>query len=256
MLLFELFCGIKGARQALSSLDIVVTAALDSEIDEFALQVGSLRWPNDTNMGDMQTITGAQVRLIVEEWGPQVDVILLIGGFPCKDTSKLKAFRHNLSGKESGKFALFLRFLEWVRGCACSVPVRYLVENTNMDDEPLRSISAALGCKPFSIEAAPLTSCTRPRLYWMNWEFIGEEGDRIDHFVHKSVLHLKLDPKVRPGLETGWKTHADFKGRFRCITGYRHAAKPPPYAGGACQCLLLSKGAVAFRQLCHPGGPI
>ena len=200
----------------------------DSEVCDFATELAAKNWPQVSLLGNIELISENQITDIVESLRDRTDIILLIGGFPCKDTSRLKFGRKNLHGSESSKFQFFVRLLEWVRLAAGNIPVKFLLENTVMDEAPMRQISAALSCKPLRIEAGAWLACTRPRLYWCNWEMVTQAGESILHSPHVSTLLLPRAQDVTNILEEGWVRHRNLENNFRCATGYRPARQPPP----------------------------
>ena len=178
-------------------------------------------------LGGVENITREQAQSIIEENINHIDLILILGGFPCKDTSKLKWKRRNLAGAESGKFRFMVKFLEWARRFARNIPVRHLVENTDMDYEPMDQVSAALNTKPWFVNAGPILACTRPRLYWVDWEVLPDENEKVTHKEHFSVLELAEVEGKLDILENGWHRHDRLGKNFRCATGYRPANNPP-----------------------------
>ena len=97
--LVDLFAGIKGARQALVGLPVVVAGVLSSEADQALRSLAAAHYPEDDDKGEVQNIAREAVREAVHASGP-IDAAILVAGFPCKDTSRLQAGRQNLDGKE------------------------------------------------------------------------------------------------------------------------------------------------------------
>ena len=203
VLLFELFSGIKGGRQAFARSFAEVVGNFDSELCPFADLLAGQNWPDASNLGDISLITESQISEILTTFVGLIDIIVVLGGFPCKDTSRLKYGRKNLRGKESGKFVFFLQILEWIRKCAKEVPVRFMVENTMMDNEAIEEVSAALHCKPWLIDAREVLAYSRPRLYWFNWDFLPEVGESISHLERWSSVTLRFNADKMNILECG-----------------------------------------------------
>ena len=99
----ELFAGIKGARQALVGLPVVIAGVLSAEADEALRSLAAVHFPEDSDWGEVQNINRDAVREAVSKSGP-IDMAILVAGFPCKDTSRLKAGRQNLDGKHGRLF--------------------------------------------------------------------------------------------------------------------------------------------------------
>jgi hypothetical protein len=203
VLLFELFSGIKGGRQAFVSTTAEVVGNFDSELCQFAELLSGQNWPSSSNLGDISLITECQIVDILANFVELIDLIVVLGGFPCKDTSRLKFGRKNLRGKESGKFSFFLQIMEWIRRNAKDVPVRFMVENTMMDNVAIDEVSAALHCKPWLIDAKEILACSRPRLYWTNWDFLAADGEKITHHERWSCITLKYDDNKMNILDPG-----------------------------------------------------
>ena len=202
-MLFELFSGIKGGRQAFTTTTAEVVGNFDSELCEFAELLSSQNWPSSTNLGDISLITEDRIVDILANFVELIDLIVVLGGFPCKDTSRLKFGRKNLRGKESGKFAYFLQIIEWIRRHAKGVPVNFMVENTMMDNEAIDEVSSALHCKPWLIDAKEVLACSRPRLYWINWDILAVEGEAITHHERWSCITLKYNNDKMNILDNG-----------------------------------------------------
>ena len=68
-----------------------------SEVDEFSRSLSALNWPESESWGDVRNI---DERFIIRALANFDDIALvtLVGGFPCKDTSRLKHHRNNLKG--------------------------------------------------------------------------------------------------------------------------------------------------------------
>ena len=111
ILVLEVFAGIKAGCLALKQFNANIIDFY-SEICPFANAVSKLRHPDAVQLGDIADISQDTVYNIAKNH--EFDLVLLIAGFPCKDLSRLKTHRRNLSGNESGKFKFVLRILEWL----------------------------------------------------------------------------------------------------------------------------------------------
>ena len=173
----ELFAGIKGARQALGGLPVEIAGVLSAEADEALRSLAAARYPEDSDWGEVQNVNREAVREAVHKSG-RIDMAVLVAGFPCKDTSRLKAGRQNLDGKHGRLFFHIPRVRSLlVQETQC--PVRILVENPMMDVEAAKEISAELGCIPLRINAKAVSAAARDRLYWVDSEFIREERETV-----------------------------------------------------------------------------
>ena len=80
----------------------------------------------------------------------KAQLILLIGGFPCKGLSMARGDdRENLDNKNSILFYEALRILREIRQAAGgSIPIVFIIENVMMDEEPIGTVLKKLGCHP------------------------------------------------------------------------------------------------------------
>eukprot|EP00973_Karenia_brevis_P064523 8964733-Karenia_brevis.AAC.1 len=65
-----------------------VVADYSSEVDTFALALARQNWPDSYEMGDIQEVSEQTIKNILHSIS--FDFCLVIGGCPCKDTSRLK----------------------------------------------------------------------------------------------------------------------------------------------------------------------
>ena len=66
----------------------------------------------------------------------------------------------------------------------------------------------------------------------MGADSIPQEGEQVTHKERSSTLILKDDTEKLKILEAGWTTHANFKGNFGCISGYKYKDKPCKFPRG------------------------
>jgi DNA (cytosine-5)-methyltransferase 1 len=104
----SLFAGIGGFDLALERQGVKVVASV--EIDKKAQDVLRKHFPHSTIFGDIQGVTGEQLRAAGFE--PANGIIT--GGFPCQDLS-VAGKRAGLEGKRSGLFWEICRILDETR---------------------------------------------------------------------------------------------------------------------------------------------
>ena len=136
-----------------------------------------------------------------------------------------------MAGPQSGKFRFFLRAHDWVVKHA-RAPVRFLVENTFMGEDPLRTISRTLGVKPLRVTADRVCAASRDRLYWVSSHIQPPEGEEVEHKERFVTVRLREDPKRLDVLRPGWRFHERFPGWLGRIVGYRPAVAPPRVPAG------------------------
>ena len=95
-----------------------------------------------------------------------------------------------------------------------------------MDARAMNTVSKAVNCTPLRFEAAPLCHVAKDGLYWCSWEFSPSLEEFLEHRSDHTVVRCSSPPTSPSYIEPGWSTHADFPGRFPCVTGYRHLDRP------------------------------
>lgn len=123
MKVLSLFDGISCARVALERSGIPVEAYYASEIDAKAIEVSTKNGPDIVQCGDIQNISYAKGKLVLEPFqleqsdsdSIKTKIDLMIGGSPCQDLSIAKKGRQGLAGTRSGLFWDFVRLLEEVK---------------------------------------------------------------------------------------------------------------------------------------------
>jgi DNA (cytosine-5)-methyltransferase 3A len=154
MNVLSLFDGISCTRQALKNMGINVDTYISAEIDKFACVVADKRFPDNINLGDVTSISGADFTGICK-------FDLLVAGSPCQGFS-LQGLQLGLEDHRSGLIAHFFRILEEVK------PKYFLLENVYMKQEIQDYISGKLGVQPIEINSKLLVPQSRRRLYWTN----------------------------------------------------------------------------------------
>ena len=116
MKVLSLFSGIGGLDLGLERAGMTVVA--QSEIDPYARRVLRKHWPDVPNLGDVKTITEADI-------GRLGRIGLVCGGFPCTNLSRANTHgdRAGLDGPESGLW------YEYERIVATTRPRWVVVEN-------------------------------------------------------------------------------------------------------------------------------
>ncbi|MCP4651251.1 MAG: DNA (cytosine-5-)-methyltransferase [PVC group bacterium] len=148
----SLFDGISTGRLALDMAGIEYDNYYCSEIDKTALAIAKYNYPDSIYLGDVTKIKASDL--------PKID--LLIGGFPCQDTSLLSGKGKGLAGKKSKLFYEFLRLKKELK------PKYYLVENVIMDPRTKSDITMSLGNNPLLLCSSHFSAQKRRRYYWTN----------------------------------------------------------------------------------------
>jgi DNA (cytosine-5)-methyltransferase 3A len=159
----SLFDGMSVAQQALKNIGADVKTYYASEIDEYAMVVTQSNFPDNLQLGGVETLKteaftdNLPVGLLLYN-----EIDLMIGGSPCQDLSIAKKGREGLSGSRSGLFWEYVRIRDEVK------PKYFILENVNsMPKEAKDTISEALGVQPVMINASLVSAQNRKRLFWV-----------------------------------------------------------------------------------------
>jgi DNA-cytosine methyltransferase len=151
----SLFDGNSCLQRALHEEGVPVRNYFASEIDKYAIAVTMHHFPDTIQLGDVRTVTGADL--------PKID--LLVGGSPCQGFS-FAGKMMNFDDPRSKLFFEFVRVLEEVR--TVNPNVKFLLENVVMRKKDAAIISRYLGVTPQKINSKIVSAQNRERLYWTN----------------------------------------------------------------------------------------
>lgn len=151
MNVLSLFDGISCGQIALEKVGIKVDSYYASEIDEKAIKITQINYPNTTQIGDVIKVKGLDL--------PNID--LLIGGSPCQGFS-FAGKQLNFEDERSKLFFEYARLLKETK------PKYFLLENVKMKKEYQDIISEYLGVTPIKINSVITSAQRRDRLYWTN----------------------------------------------------------------------------------------
>ena len=153
MNVLSLFDGISCGHVALERAGIKVANYYASEIDENAIKVTMLNYPNTIQLGSV---------ISCDKWVlPKID--LLIGGSPCQSFSVSNV---NRDGFDSDNGKLFYKYLDMLNTYK---PAYFLYENVaKMRKSDEIFITEKLGVSPVCIDSALFSAQSRNRNYWTN----------------------------------------------------------------------------------------
>jgi site-specific DNA-cytosine methylase len=229
--LLELFAGMRGASRALEMLPVTVVGTMAVECNPYLNEWAKVRWPDEVVIPDIDHVDEILVHEFLEDL-PPFDIVLIVGGFPCKDLSRLKTGRKNLEGAHSRLFFHLPEIRERVIK-STNAPVRFLVENVMCDTDALSEISRELAVKPYRITSTPVSAASRDRLYWVDSTWSAQKGEEVVTTNPLfAVVKLRERDKRLEVLDKGSKFHADFGGRLPCVTGYHPSERQPRHPAG------------------------
>ncbi len=148
----SLFDGISCTRIALEKLGIEVNNYYASEVDQHAIKVSKMNYPDIIQLGDIKKISAKNLE--------KID--LLIGGSPCQDLSNAQIGK-GLKGEKSRLFYEYIRILKEVN------PKHFLLENVK--NKWANLMSDIVGTDYISINSATFSAQSRPRYYWTNIKY-------------------------------------------------------------------------------------
>jgi len=173
--ILSLFDGMSCGQIALNKVGIQYDNYYASEIDEPAMSVTQLNYPNTIQMGSITELQSSQL--------PKID--LLFGGSPCQ------SFSNAGNGKGfDGKSGLFYDYVRLLKECK---PTYFLLENVKMKKEWQDIISEELGVQPIKINSNLVSAQNRERLYWTNIPVVGQPEDKQIYI--EDILDTNFDSK-------------------------------------------------------------
>lgn len=235
ILVVSLFNGIGGAFRCYDIIGVEPAGLVSFDTCKAANRVTARRWPQAIIKEDVRDIDLKMVR----EWMllyPHIEQLDFWAGFPCVDLSKVKAFRQNLHGEQSGLFREVLRVLELLRQVfGRKFKVFFFVENvSSMDKEAAAEISQSLGVFPYKVQCSDAVPISRPRFCWTNREVSGLAGVRV---VRKEGFWEIIAEAPYPLLhqwireDSEWPGHEQGHVLPTCMKAIRRSRPPPLPAG-------------------------
>ena len=159
MNVLSLFDGMSCGQIALERVGIKVDNYYASEIDEYAIKVAKVNYPNTKHVGSVVNVKAP------------TNIDLLIGGSPCQGFS----FAGKQLNFDDPRSALFFEYVRLLNECK---PKYFLLENVNMKQEYQDVITSYLGVKPIKINSSLVSAQNRIRLYWTNILDVDQPEDK------------------------------------------------------------------------------
>ena len=210
VLTIGLFDGISALRVAAEVLQLPVAGHISVECHPGAARVVEAAFPGSRHVANVLDIDLAMVRGWSAEY-PMVGVVLLGAGPPCQGVSGLNFDR--LGSQRDARSCLYKevpKVRDLVQQCFPWAQVHVFVESVaSMDAVDRAAMSAGFGLEPYQVDAAGVSLCRRPRVYWLTWELLAEEGLQVGpvlgsgwHAIRSVDLQANVDQKEF--LEAGW----------------------------------------------------
>eukprot|EP00438_Fugacium_kawagutii_P022277 Skav211451 [mRNA] locus=scaffold1591:605464:608010:- [translate_table: standard] len=205
-----LFDGISALRLALDVLGLPIAGHISVEQDERATRVVQSFFPDVITVSDVKAVSEEKVL----EWSlmfRSVGIIIIGGGPPCQGVSGLNSDKkgalrdvRSVLFKEVPRVkSLFQKFFPWAQ-------VHDLVENVaSMSFEDCETMCSEFQNWPWYIDADGVSLCHRPRLYWISWELLPQDGVSVVSGSDGTLpicgeVKLKAEVNSRLYLEPGW----------------------------------------------------
>eukprot|EP00438_Fugacium_kawagutii_P002234 Skav227450 [mRNA] locus=scaffold2491:114911:120840:+ [translate_table: standard] len=205
-----LFDGIAALRIALDALGLPIAGHISVEQNEHATRVVQSFFPDVITVSDVRDIT----REVVLQWATKfcnVGLIILGAGPPCQGVSNLNFDKKGaLKDARSVLFKEVPRVAQLLRELFPWAQVHELIENVaSMSYEDCDHMCSAFGHQPWYTDSSGVSLCRRPRVYWVTWELLENEGVNIvlgsdGRLPLSGEVTLTADVAAKAYLEAGW----------------------------------------------------
>lgn len=181
ILTIGLFDGIGALRVAVDCLGVPCLGHVSIECSKGASRVVEARFPGTVFCSDVSLVNDEMVL----QWScqfSQCSLVLLGAGPPCQGVSGLNCDRKGaLKDHRSSLFQEVKRIRDLVKRRFPWAMVHLLMESVKaMDESDRAAMSEDVGILPYAVDALGVSLARRPRLYWVDWELVGDENACID----------------------------------------------------------------------------
>ena len=235
-----LFDGVGALRVAADVLQLPTGGHISAEVSVEGSRVLESNFPDTVAVGDMAGIS----KNMVLGWAlkfSNAGVVLVGGGPPCQGVSGLNSDRKGaLKDARSKLFVHVRRVYELCKKHFRWAQAHYFMESDfSMDAKDRATMSADIGVTPYLVDAAGISICRRPRLYWLSWELRWAESVQISdgtgvgwEFYRVITLDSVVDPADY--LCQGWSLPGN--APLPTFTTARPRAQPGNRPAGLWQC--------------------
>ena len=244
----ECFAGIGGTKQALDLLGFEPMGVIAIDTSPDCAKIYKQHCRHVVWLTDITRITEEDVLNWRRKFGG-AELVILTGGWPCINHSRLNTQRLGASGASSQLLDNMLEVAKWLETCSGKVGVKpwrviKLFENVVLDDEDFKVQSGKINCTPIHLEAGQLGRCRRPRLYWLQGLDLIEGQDLRDRGRKQMkgqsymVRDVKVDterPPMNWFLNAGAQKMEDPEDEFATFTRPIPKKSPPVDPAGLAQ---------------------
>lgn len=180
MNVLSLFDGISCGMIALQRSSIIVDNYYSSEIDNFAISISKMNYPNIIQLGDVINWKDWKI-----DWK---SIDLLIGGSPCQGFSS-SGKELNFNDPRSKLFFEFSNILNHIK--TFNPNVKFMLENVKMKKEWADVITKYLGVNYIEINSKYFSAQNRVRYYWCNFDILPytDKGILLKDIVEDDYIH-------------------------------------------------------------------
>lgn len=237
-------------------------------------------FPDSILVNDVENVTED----MVHDWSLKftgVGLVVIGSGPPCQGVSGLNSDRKGaLKDQRSKLFKHVPRISSLIRKHFPWAQVHSLTENVaSMEYQDCEVMNAEYDLVPWFIDAAGTSLAHRPRLYWLTWELVSEDGVEIlmgssGQLPVQGQVNLTASFQEKAFLEKGWtrtteKSFPTFTTSrpspfpLRRPAGLKHCAPEevqrwkddrhrfPPYQYMECHCVKDSQGRLRPPSICE-----
>ena len=241
ILVISLFNGVGGCFRAYDVLAVEPMGLVSFDASKAANRVTSRRWPQALMYQDVRSFDEKLCFELMLKF-PHIEQIVVWAGFPCVDLSKVKAFRKNLRGEQSGLFIEIVRILNLLKQVfGRRFPIfRIIDENvSSMDREACEEISATFGEQPYRVQCSDAVPISRPRYCWADMKMPTLPGIKMTKKEYYTEIEAKAPyPEVSQWLREGSLWGGEPTGDVfpTCVKAIPRQQPPPLPAAGLSRC--------------------
>eukprot|EP00438_Fugacium_kawagutii_P010880 Skav219195 [mRNA] locus=scaffold3890:43452:50879:- [translate_table: standard] len=206
-----LFDGIAALRVACDTLNLPMCGHISIEQNKASSRVVESYFPDTVFHEDICTVDMDLVRSYALKF-PSAGLVLIGAGPPCQGVSALNADKRGaLRDHRSVLFKEVPRVVGLFKLAFPWAQVKLLMENVaSMSNEDCGTMSAEVELQAWEMDSLGFALCRRPRLYWCDWELIGDAETEVqapsdEQWETRGQVKVANKVNPTPFLEEGWQ---------------------------------------------------